>query len=505
MFVRQKNNQSGTVSIQIVDRSRGRYKVVKTFGCSMDPLKLDILVDQANTELMRLSQPLDINFHPNFGQELAGLPQDGTVPMCLAGPELVLGKLFDDIGFNLIKDELFRHIVISRLCFPVNKLKTIDYLQLSRGVKIDAERIGLYLGRLDDRQKERVEEICCTHAKKIKRKAFKEVFCYAEWLSLDHGEEDELKTGGLIRDAKNHHLHHLLCLFVNADGEPLAYELFEGSKLHGQDIFHAIEAFKTKFRTKHLVVVADSSIFPEELAIDWQGKGVEYLLATRLRSENSTLQSEIKALKLKNGQCKEIMIDPETRLLVSYSREQAEKERSNHHKGLEKLRNSLKAGLLSRKNLNNRGYNKYLKPVGKAGVGIDLKRFRQDERRDGLKGILTNTGLNQIQIEEQFDHLCKIGKAFRISQAELQSGSMVRPQRPYMEAHISIAFCAYKISMELERILKSAGLPWTVEQTIGMAKTIWDIEEPASTSDNSSTQFIQYNEEQQQLLKLLGW
>ena len=275
MFVRHKNNKSGTVSIQIIDRSRGRYKVVKTFGCSMDPLRLDRLVDQANTELLRLSQPLDINFHPNFGQELAEFPQESTEPMRLAGPEMVLGKLFDEIGFNLIKDELFRHIVISRLCYPVNKLNTIDYLQRSKGVTIDADRIGRYLGRLDNRQKERVEEICCVHARKIQRRAFKEVFCYVEWLNYDIGERDELRIGGFARERKSHHAQQLLCLFVSAGGDPLAYELFEGNKLHGNAVAQAIDAFKTKFRTKRLVVVADSAIFPEEQGIGWQGKGIE--------------------------------------------------------------------------------------------------------------------------------------------------------------------------------------------------------------------------------------
>ncbi|MEK7718454.1 MAG: hypothetical protein AAB347_02405 [Bacteroidota bacterium] len=43
MFIRQKNNKSGTVSIQIIDKSRGRYKTVKTIGTSMDPLALDRL------------------------------------------------------------------------------------------------------------------------------------------------------------------------------------------------------------------------------------------------------------------------------------------------------------------------------------------------------------------------------------------------------------------------------------------------------------------------------
>ena len=46
----------------------------------------------------------------------------------VTGPEQILGKIFDNIRFNQIDDELFRHLVITRLVYPGSKLKTIDYL-----------------------------------------------------------------------------------------------------------------------------------------------------------------------------------------------------------------------------------------------------------------------------------------------------------------------------------------------------------------------------------------
>ena len=37
MFVREKKNKSGTVSVQIIDKSSGSYRVAKTVGSSSDP------------------------------------------------------------------------------------------------------------------------------------------------------------------------------------------------------------------------------------------------------------------------------------------------------------------------------------------------------------------------------------------------------------------------------------------------------------------------------------
>ncbi len=504
MFIRQKINKSGTVSVQIIDRSRGRYKLVKTIGCSMDPLKLDRLADQANAELLRLSQPLDINFNQVQEKEMDGFTSAGEKKVRLVGPELILGKLFDQTGFNTIKDEFFRHLVLSRLCYPVSKLKAITYLNHSQKVTISADRIFLYLERLDDMQKERVQDICVTHAKKTWKKALKEVYCYVSPLHSDHGEPEDLKINGAVKESKNHFPHHLFGLFVTANGDPLAFELFEGNKLQGQSIVQATENFKAKFRTKRLVVIADSGLFSDEQAVDWQDKECEYLLGARLKSEDLSLQAEIAALKLKNGQCREITIDPDTRLLVSYSKEQAEKEKSNHRKGLEKLKHLLKAGLLSRKNINNRGYNKYLKTTGKAGVGIDYKKFRQDNKLDGLTGILTNTKFSKEQMDEQFDQLYRIGKAFRISHAELHAGSLVQQPSARLEAHFSIALASYKIYKELERTLNSLNVQWSADQAIGIAKSIFEIETRISQSGGKETHLQLQNEEQRELLRLFG-
>ena len=137
MFIRQKNNKSGTVSIQIIDKSGGRYKVHKTIGSSLHPLELDRLNSQARSELVRMSQQLDLNFDIDREKELFDLFFKGINKISLVGPELILGKLFDEIGFNGIKDELFRHLVITRLCYPASKLKTTDYLFKYKGISVN--------------------------------------------------------------------------------------------------------------------------------------------------------------------------------------------------------------------------------------------------------------------------------------------------------------------------------------------------------------------------------
>jgi hypothetical protein len=46
MFVRKKKNPSGVVSIQIIDKSHGRYKVLTTIGSSFDIAEIQRLFHQ---------------------------------------------------------------------------------------------------------------------------------------------------------------------------------------------------------------------------------------------------------------------------------------------------------------------------------------------------------------------------------------------------------------------------------------------------------------------------
>ena len=50
MFVRKKRNKSGTVSVQIIDKSSG-YKVVETIGSSKDAEEIANLVKKAEHQV----------------------------------------------------------------------------------------------------------------------------------------------------------------------------------------------------------------------------------------------------------------------------------------------------------------------------------------------------------------------------------------------------------------------------------------------------------------------
>lgn len=62
MFVRKKPNKSKVVSIQIIDKSSGRYQLVKTVGSSADPTIIDSLFMQAKQMIPALKGQGVLNF-----------------------------------------------------------------------------------------------------------------------------------------------------------------------------------------------------------------------------------------------------------------------------------------------------------------------------------------------------------------------------------------------------------------------------------------------------------
>jgi len=77
------------------------------------------------------------------------------------------------------------------------------------------------------------------------------------------------------------------------------------------------------------------------------------------------------------------------------SAKRAGKDRRNREKGLARLRKRIKSGKLTKSNINNRGYNKFLKLEGEIKIAIDEKMLAEDALWDGIKGYITNTAYPQ--------------------------------------------------------------------------------------------------------------
>lgn len=85
----------------------------------------------------------------------------------LKSPQTIIGKVFDRIGFNAVQDEELRHLVISRICSPMSKKATVDYLRRHFKEDVSLQKIYRYLDKLHSSQQELVQEISVRHTRAL--------------------------------------------------------------------------------------------------------------------------------------------------------------------------------------------------------------------------------------------------------------------------------------------------------------------------------------------------
>jgi len=196
--------------------------------------------------------------------------------------------------------------------------------------------------------------------------------------------------------------------------------------------------------------------------------------------------------------------DEKSRIIISYSDARATKDAANRKRGIEKLEKNIAKGKLTKHHINNRGYNKYLKLEGDITISIDKEKYIADAKWDRLKGYITNTQLTKDAIIENYNHLWQIEKAFRISKTDLRIRPIYHRLKHRIEAHICIAFCAYKIYKELERQLKLKKAVMSPEKAIEIAKTIYSITIQTTLSKTMYSRLFIDKEEQKNLLELFN-
>lgn len=497
MFVRKKRNQSGSVSIQIINKINRINKVIRTIGSSSDPEEINRLFQKGLYELPRLfgATLFDDIHEPDLSQ----LSNDN---IRIIGPELVFGKIFQHIGFSVIKDALFRDLCISRITHAGSKLQLSRYLLENNREDISEDRIYYFMDRLHSKYKTEVEDISFGYTKKIIGGEIGVVFYDMTTIYFESDQGDDFRETGFSKEGKHQNPQIYLGLLVGKNGYPIGYDVFEGGVYEGHTLIPVLERFEKRFNLQKPIVVADAGLLSTDNIVALKEKQYQYILGARIKNESAKIKGQIQRIHLKEGQIEKITKEDNTVLFVSFSEQRAKKDAFNREKGLKRLVKSLNAGRLTKSNINNRGYNKYLKLEGEIKITIDYQKFEKDQKWDGLKGYLTNTNLTGEQVIEHYHNLWMIEKAFRISKTDLKIRPIYHRLRERIEAHICISFVSYLIFKEFERVLHESKTGISVSQAI---KQINKMHEVIFQYSNGNTQrvLLKNNQIQEHILQVI--
>ena len=478
MFVRQKKNPSGVVSIQVIDKNAGKYKVYKTVGSSSDAAEIERLYKEGKEWLDRNGGQLYL-FAAEEKEKQAQMEND-EVSRVLAkvenilinGTEQILDKVFKEIGFDAIEDSVFRQLTFARICQPLSKSGTVDYLKSYYDEDVNLSKIYRYLDKLYNSQQEKIQQISVEHTRKLLGGKIGLVFYDVTTLYFESDYGDELRERGYSKDGKHSQPQVVLGLLVSTGGYPLSYSLFNGSQYEGYTMLPVVEDFVQRFKLEEFVVVADSGLMNQKNIELLESGGYKYIVGAKIKSENAEIKSWILSLEKRNSAFYEMNKSENCRLIVGYSENRAKKDAYNREKGVRRLTKAYSRGTITKEHINKRGYNKFLEISDNVKVSINEQKIIEDSQWDGLKGYITNTTLSAEDVYKQYRDLWFIERAYRVTKGTLEMRPMFHFTPKRIEAHVCICFVAYKVYKELERILKTNGFNLSVDKVLSIAKTI---------------------------------
>jgi len=480
MYIRKNKNRSGTVIIQVISKESGKYRVVKTLGSADNPEDIALLEKAARnfvTEQEHNGQiSLFVEKEEIAIQEFVRHIENKNIR--IVGPDLILGAIFSAIGFDAVPGDLFRHLVITRLVNPGSKLRTVDYLDRCCGFKISVDKVYRFLDELAGTRKEQVGAIAFAHTKRVLHGNVGILFYDMTTLYFESENEDDLRKIGYSKDGKFQNPQIMLGLLVGEHGYPVGYDIFRGNTFEGTTIIPVVERFCSKYGIKKPIVVGDAGLLSKDTIEKLEQQGYAYILGARIKNESETIKQDI-LQQVPELQLGKIVRLPKTQtnwLILSYTEARAKKDAVNRDRGICKLRAKIASGSLTKKHIVNRGYNKFLTIKNTIEVDIDEAKITEDKRWDGLKGYVTNSSLAPETIIGHYTQLWEIEKAFRISKTDLRIRPIFHRLERRIEAHICIAFAAYTIYKELERLLNTNEMDMSAQKAIELTQTMYGLD-----------------------------
>ncbi len=165
----------------VVDKSGGSFKEIHRVGISHNEEEALSLEAAGRHWIATYGGQQLIDFEGRADKELRTAEDilSNITSTRLSAAQTIIGKVYDSIGFNEIEDAELRHLVIGRICQPMSKKATVDYLR--RHFKDDVSLQKIY------QQKFYLEYLGFRDYSKVPKVAAKPLFSMVGYSKMDLG------------------------------------------------------------------------------------------------------------------------------------------------------------------------------------------------------------------------------------------------------------------------------------------------------------------------------
>jgi len=279
--------------------------------------------------------------------------------------------------------------------------------------------------------------------------------------------ENELFKRGHSRDHKPHLPQLVLCVVVNAQGWPVAWEAYPGNTADVRALEKMVKRLRKRLSIRNVVVVADRGMISQDsikLLTEDQDAPFAYVFGCRMRRQKEVNEEVLarggRYQRVKdNLEVKEVRVS-DRRYIVCRNPIEARKDKAVREALVAKLERIIaKEG--PKALVGNRGYARFL-TIDKQSVSVNQQAVQADARLDGKFVLTTNTDLSPSEVALTYKSLWRVERTFREQKSTLE----VRPiyhRCPHMAiGHIVASFLALRLEVDLQRRLdeKQVEVSW---------------------------------------------
>lgn len=465
--IRTTQTGSGNTAVQIVTRERSQTRVIKHLGSAKNPGELADLKRLASQYLILKSEtpPLfpQLFTASDSNQRIVKVGQLQVRQITHQAAYDFLSEVYRNLGFaKLPSHPLFADLVLMRLIEPASKIRTLTLLKRYFG-KIYSENL-LYRqlpGFLS--LKSQACQIAVNYARNKLAFNFSLVFYDVTTLYFETFTADELRKPGFSKDNKANQPQILIGLVVNAEGFPVAFDIFEGNTFEGKTILPVIKSLQKQWSISDLTVVADSAMLSQAVMNQLTGLGLHYIVGARLANlPLSEINSISKHLGRQEGKYYAALTDRGL-LVCDYSAARASKDKSDRQKQIDRANRYLaRPGSGSRL--------RFVKSSKPNGFELNQPLISKSETLEGIKGYYTDSvSLPPELIVARYKDLWQIEKSFRLAKSDLEARPIWHRKKANIETHILIVF----VSLCLAKVIELAAHT-SIRKIIDM---VWDIQD----------------------------
>lgn len=443
--IRTTKTSSKATAVQVVCYEDRKLIVAAHIGSAHNEEELTALKKTASAWIEKISKQTSLFPANRLSANFVQLDKCRYLGVRYAFIHEVLMQVVDHFDFCSLTDrKMFVDLIIIRIIEPASKLHSLELLAEFFNIKYSRKDFYRYLPEFA-LLKDKTENKILALAKNEFHFDFSLIFYDVTTLYFETFQSDELRKPGFSKDNKSQQPQVLIGLIVDAQGFPVAYEMFRGNEFEGKTFIPIISAFKRKHDVKELTVVADAAMLSMDNIKALKANGLSYIVGARLGNLPVKLTHEIDS-KLERKNKASIRMESEHGSLVcDFSEKRYRKDTSDMDKQIKKaevlLQNPGRAKRV-----------KFVKGKNKAELEMNNELVEKTKLLLGIKGYYTNLPekIDNETIIRQYHNLWHVELAFRIAKSDLEIRPIYHFKQQTIEVHILICFAALAICKYME-------------------------------------------------------